>query len=96
MSYVLSGGQVAVKEFEEDRGGKASEVLRSKHHQGFINELVGGTAVDQSGDGASREREVGVEKKGVGGLQLEMCWEGVQRGYYCTEDCSKGREDISV
>ncbi|KAG5334079.1 hypothetical protein C0989_004424 [Termitomyces sp. Mn162] len=40
------GGGIAIKEFEGDQGGEASEMVRSKHCQGFINEVIHGAAVD--------------------------------------------------
>ncbi|KAG5352672.1 hypothetical protein C0989_001209, partial [Termitomyces sp. Mn162] len=65
MCDVSSRGGVAIKELEEDWSEETSEMLGGKHCQGFINEVVGGTTVNQSGDGVGREGEGGMEEKGM-------------------------------
>ncbi|KAG5341613.1 hypothetical protein C0989_008888 [Termitomyces sp. Mn162] len=93
---VSGGGGVIIKELEEDWSGEVSKVLESKGYQGFVDEVVSGTAVNQSGDGVCREEEGGAEKGGVGGVRGEMCWEGVCGEYHCMKECGQGREDIGV
>ncbi|KAG5338029.1 hypothetical protein C0989_008388 [Termitomyces sp. Mn162] len=66
MCDVSGGGGIAIKEFEEDWGREALEVLGSEHYQGFIDKVIGGSTVNQGGDGVGREEEGGAED--VGGV----------------------------
>ncbi|KAG5333587.1 hypothetical protein C0989_005287, partial [Termitomyces sp. Mn162] len=89
-------GGVAIKKFEKDWSGEALEVLGSKHCQEFVNEVIGGTTVDQCGGKVIGEGEGGAKEEDVGGVGRKMGWEVVWGKYHCMEECDQSGEDVGV